>query len=176
MKFRLGSGCGMRPHGNPGGAASKGQTSMIAIAIAVVMLVLIMIFMLSSALSSQAGQSTRSEYRNLFAHNALISVLRTDTECGILSDVLKGGYFGGGRCDSRKFVESRIPAYMGLLLNATGHTDYEWFLEASPMNFRGEVLAIGSAAVKEAAERWDARTIVTWEGYQLEVKLYFKIK
>jgi hypothetical protein len=154
----------------------KGQTSMIAIVIAIVMLVFIMLFMFTSLLGAQAGQSVRSEYRNLYAHSILLSLLRTDTECGTYSEVLKGAYFGGGKCDSLDFLAARLPARIAAILNGTGHTDYEWFLEASPKNFRGNMMAFGNPVVKESMDRWDARTVITWEGYQLEVKIYIRVK
>lgn len=147
---------------------------MIAITIAILILVLITVFLLSAALSSQSGQEFKGEYRNLYAHNMLLSMLRTETDCGSFSDVLKAAYFGGGKCDSDEFMESRLPVLMASLLNATGHTEYEWFLEASPENFQGSELSYGKEDVKQSLERWDARTMITWEGYRLEVKLYIR--
>jgi hypothetical protein len=149
---------------------------MIAIAIAIVMLIFIAIFLLSSSLGSQTSQTLKAEYRNLYAHNALLSVLRTETECGTMSDVMKAAYFGGGKCDSRKFLDSRMPGFMQDMLNATGHTDFDWFIEASPQNFEGVSLSLGNPAVKDAKEKWDARTLINWEGYQLEAKLYLMTK
>ena len=154
----------------------RGQSSMIAIVIAILMMVFIMIFMLSSLMGSQASLSLRSEYRNLYAHNMLLSLLRTDTKCGSLSDVMKGAYFGGGKCDSLPFLSDQLPSHISAMLNGTGHTDYDWFLEASPKNFQGSVLSFGNPDVKEAMDRWDARTMITWEGYQLEVKIYVRVK
>jgi hypothetical protein len=152
----------------------KAQSSMIAIVISVLMLVFLFIFLLSAPTVSQVSQSLNTEYRNLFAHNALLSILAMDTECGVFSDVLKGAYFGGGKCDSEAFVNSRLPSSMDGILNATGHTDYAWLLEATPDNFDGVVLSLGDPSVKGSRESWDARTFVSWEGYRLEVLLYFK--
>jgi len=154
----------------------RGQSSMVAIVIAILMIVFIMVFLFSSLLGSQAGQTLKSEYRNLYAHNMLLSLLRTDTQCGVMSDVLKGAYFGGGKCDSTQFIADRLPSYISSVLNATGHTDYDWFMEASPKNFQGTALAFGNPVVKESLDRWDARTMITWEGYQLEVKIYVRTK
>jgi hypothetical protein len=154
----------------------RGQASMIAIVIAILMLVFIMIFMLFSTLGSPESLAMRSEYRNLFAHNMLLSLLRTDTECGSFSDVMKGAYFGGGKCDSLPFLADRLPGRVSAILNGTGHTEYDWFLEASPKGFQGSVLAFGNPGVKEAMDRFDARTMITWEGYQLEVKIYVTVK
>jgi hypothetical protein len=154
----------------------KGQSSMIAIVLAILMLVFIMIFLLAAGLGSQTSQSLRSEYRNLHAHNMLLSLLRTDTECGTYSDVLKGAYFGGGKCDSMQFMTDRLPGRIMAMLNGTGHTDYDWFLEASPKNFQGSVLSFGNPVVKESMDKWDARTFLTWEGYQLEVIIYVRTK
>ncbi len=149
---------------------------MIAIVIAILMIIIIMIFLLSSNLGSQASQSLKSEYRNLYAHNLLLSLLRTETECGDFSEILKGAYFGGGKCDSMTFLAERMPGRIENINNATGHTDYAWFLEASPNNFQGTLLAFGDPAVKESMGSWDARTMITWEGYQLEVKIYVRTK
>jgi len=153
-----------------------GQSSMIAIIIAILMIVFIMIFMLSPLLGSQSGTALRSEYRNLYAHNMLLSLLRTDTKCGSFSDVMKGAYFGGGKCDSLPFLADQLPGHISAMLNGTGHTDYDWYLEASPKNFQGTMLAFGNPDVEKAMDKWDARTMITWEGYQLEVKIYVKVK
>ena len=147
---------------------------MIAIAVAIVMLIFIMLFMLTYSLTAQPGQAVRSEFRNLYAHNLLLSLLRTDTACGTFSEVLKGAYFGGGKCDSLPFMTERVPDYIASVLNGTGSTDYDWFMQASPKNFQGNELGFGNPAVPESLDRWDARTMVTWEGYQLEVKIYIR--
>ena len=154
----------------------RGQSSMVAIAIAIVMLVFIMLFLMTSTLSVQPGQVIRSEYRNLYAHNLLLSLLRTETGCGTFSEVLKGAYFGGGKCDSLPFMTERVPGYISSVLNGTGSTDYEWFMQATPKNFQGSELEFGNPAVKDSMDRWDARTMITWEGYQLEVVMYMKTR
>jgi hypothetical protein len=149
---------------------------MVAIVVSIVMLIFIMLFMFSSTIGSQSGQVLKTEFRNLYSHSVLLSILRTDTSCGIFSDVLKGAYFGGGKCESESFMRSRLPGFMKALLNATGNTDYDWYLEAEPKNFQGNPMTVGNPDVLDSNERWDARTLVTWEGYQLEVKIYFMIK
>jgi len=154
----------------------RGQTSMITIAIAIVMIVFIMIFLLTSSLVPQQSQTLKSEYRNLYAHNMLLSMLRMETRCGSISDVLKGAYFGGGKCDSMPFLEARLPGYINSVLYATGNTEYEWFFEATPKDFQGSVLGFGNPAVKDSMEKWDARTMITWEDYQLDVKIYIRTK
>lgn len=154
----------------------KGQSSMIAIAVAIVMLIFIMLFMITTTVTNPPGQVIRSEFRNLYAHNLLLSLLRTDTSCGTFSEVLKGAYFGGGKCDSMPFLDEKIPGYIKTVLNATGNTDYGWYIQATPKKFVGSELGFGNPAVKDSLDRWDARTMITWEGYQLEVKLYITLK
>jgi len=128
----------------------KAQTTMIAVTIGIVMLVFILIFLLSISLGSQSGQTLKSEYRNIFAHSLLLSLLRTDTSCGIYSDALKAAYFGGGRCDAKKFFDTATPAFMQDLLNATGQTSYEWYFEAEPKSFRRD--AVAGDAFREGCE------------------------
>lgn len=153
-----------------------GQTSMVAIMMGILMLMFIMIFLVLIPLDNQPIQNIRSEYRNLYAHSLLLSLLRLDTDCGQLSDVIKGAYFGGGRCDSTQFLLDRMPSYVTGILFETGHPDYDWYLECSPKDFQGGVLAFGNPGVKESNVKWDARTMITWEGYQLEVIIYMKTK
>ena len=144
---------------------------MMAILVAIVMLIFIVMFLFSSVIRDQGGAAMKAEYRNLYANNMLLSLLRMDVSCGLMSDALKSAYFGSGSCSGFGF-ESAFTEFADELVLSTGNPDYEWLLEASPKNFDGSVVTWGNQNVKGNQESWDARTILTWEGKQLEIKLY----
>ena len=152
----------------------KAQASMMAILIAMVLLIFIVIFMLTTSFNDEDFQSSRAEYRNLFASNLLLSLLNTDTECGKFSDMLKADYFGGGRCTDG--FTDRIDDYMTMVLNETGYTNYRWLIEAEPKDFIGGVTKTwGDETVKDSLGFWSPPpTILTWSGSPLEVKLYIR--
>ena len=152
----------------------KGQSSMAAIAIAIVLLVFLMVFMFTMAFPS-VDQNLRGEYRKLFSTNALLSVLNTETECGKFSDMLKAQYFGGGKCGDGAFA-SRIEGYMDGILMLSGHTDYDWLMEATPKSFSGTTTSWGDETVTDTNGYWGSTTILTWGGAQLEVKLYIRTR
>ncbi len=150
----------------------KGQTSMVAVVIAVVMVIFIMIFILMDVLSpDQESISLKTEYRDLYTNNLLLSMLETDTDDGKMSDLLKKSYFGSGTG-----FDERIDEYMLFVLNATGHTDYDWLLEVNPNNFQMAFRSWGNTLVTASPGYWDARTILTSGGNQIEVKLYIRTK
>lgn len=154
----------------------RGQTTMVAIAFGIIMMVALLMFLLASTLQTMPGESLKLEYGRLYANNLLLSLERTDTDCGPFAGVLKAAYFGGGKCDIDGFVAKSLPDHVDGVLNATGHTEFEWYLEASPINFQGEDLAFGNPSAKEPGDRHDSRTTITWEGYRLELKIYVKTK
>jgi hypothetical protein len=154
----------------------KGQTSMIAIVIAIVMVAFIALFMFTSTLTTQSSQSTRNEYRSLFATNLLLSMLNMETDCGPFSDFLENALEGvGGDCGKEEF-ERRFPRYVDAVLNATGHTDYDWYFEVTPKDFVSTTYRLGNPAVTDTRGFWDATSIMTWGGNPLEVKLYIRTK
>ncbi len=149
----------------------KGQTSMLAIVIAMILILFIVIFMLTGMFSDDETANMKTQQRDLYANNLLLSLLSTDTSEGTFSDMLKDEYFGGGTA----FGEM-APVFIKATLNATGNTDYDWLIEAEPKDFVGVVKQWGNPAVTEKPGYWDARTVVTWGGNQLEVKLYIRTK
>jgi len=149
----------------------KGQTSIMAMVIAMVLVVFIIIFMLSSAFSGQEDQTLKTEFRDMYTNNLLLSLLATDTDCGRFSDMLKSEYFEGRTCFSEK-----VGAYMKGVLNATGNTNYAWMIEAEPKDFEGSTKTWGDESVTEKPGYWDARTILSYSGRQLEIKLYIRTK
>jgi len=149
----------------------NGQSSMIAMVLAMVLVVFIIIFMLSSTFSGQADQTLKTEFRDMYTNNLLLSLLATDTKCGTFSDMLKEEYFEGRTCFSEK-----LGKYMKGVLNATGNTNYAWLIEVEPKDFQGVSKQWGDTTVKDEPGYWDARTILSWSGRQLEVKLYIKTK
>jgi hypothetical protein len=153
----------------------NGQSSMAAIVMAVVLIVFLAVFMLTTSEPASTAEA-KLEYRKLFATNTLLSILNTETEdCGTMGDMLKASYFGGGKCESTAFDE-RIEGYMDYVLLSSGHTDYDWLIEAAPKDFEGEESQWGNPAVTEKKGYWDARTMLTWGGSVLDVKIYMKTK
>lgn len=149
----------------------KGQASMIAIVIAMVLIVFIMVFMMANTFSGQETETLKTEFRDLYANNLFLSLLVTETECGTFSDMLKAEYFEGRTCFSEK-----LETYMKGTLNATGNTNYAWLIEAEPKDFVGTIKQWGNPSVTETRGYWDATTILSWSGKQLEVKLYIRTK
>ena len=77
----------------------KAQTNMILIILVIVVFGGLVLFLLSFARTV-----SQDEYMNLYAHNLLVSVLRTDTgytdiDCKLTSDVIRCGFFSSDyRC------------------------------------------------------------------------------
>jgi hypothetical protein len=149
----------------------KGQTSMVAMVIAMVLVVFIIIFLMTGTFTDQESTNLKMEQRDLFTNNLLLSLLVTETSDGLMSDLLKDEYFA-----SRENFGRRAETLITNVLNATGHTDYDWLIEAEPKDFVGVVKQWGNPAVTGTPGYWDARTILTWGGNQLEVKLYIRTK
>jgi hypothetical protein len=158
----------------------KGQTSMAVVVIAIVMLVFLAIFLLTMTEPS-GNADAKAEYRKLYATNMLLSLLNTQTsDCGSFSDMLKGSYFGGGKCDDEVFG-NRIGTYIPEILYLSGHTDYDWFIVASPKNFEGTEQSWGNAELRDddgyaCNGCWGVSTMLTWGGSMLDVKIYMKTK
>jgi hypothetical protein len=156
----------------------KGQSSMAVIVIAVVLIVFLAMFMLTTTDTSGNAES-KLEYKKLFATNTLLSILNTQTsDCGSMSDMLKASYFGGGKCANTEFDE-RIEGYVDFLLIASGHTDYDWQIVVSPYSFTGDDMSWGKDGLnleENKRGRWDARTMLTWGGSIIDVKIYMKNK
>lgn len=149
----------------------KGQTSMVAMVIAMVLVLFIMIFLMTGTFTDQESTTLKMEHRDLYANSLLLSLLATETSDGIMSDLLKDEYFA-----SQERFGQKAATFITNVLNATGHTDYDWLIEAEPKDFVGVVKQWGNPGVTESPGYWDARTILTWGGNQLEVKLYIRTK
>jgi hypothetical protein len=149
----------------------KGQTSMVAIVIAMVLVMFIIIFLMTGALSDQESTVIKMDHRDLYANSLLLSLLATETSDGLFSDMLKDAYFG-----SQENFGEKAPVFINYVLNATGHTDYDWLIEAEPKDFVGTTKQWGNSEVTDTPGYWDARTILTRGGNQLEVKLYIRTK
>ncbi len=155
----------------------KGQTSMMAIVIIIILMVFLMIFLATST-TDEGNMQVMEEYRNLFASNMLLSILNTDTSCGTFSDMLKAEYFGSGKCGDTAFTD-HIDEYVDHILLTTGHTDYDWMIEAEPKDFNGITREWGHGGedgVKSHIDRRNSLTILTWGGRMLEVRLYLRTK
>ncbi len=104
----------------------KCQSSIVMIILVIVVFGGLAVFLLSLA-----GNIDQEDYMNIYTHNTLISILRTDTgeggNCKQVSDAIVCGAFGM-LCDSgtpcREVAENRVSHYMGALgyVKAT----YDW--------------------------------------------------
>ncbi len=150
----------------------KGQTSIVAIVIAVVIVMFIMIFMFTTTVTQQLSDDLDAEYRNLYVTNLLLSLLNTETDCGTFADMIKTYYFGERLCTDEEFNEM-LNFHIFEVLNATGNTNYEWLLETEPETGTG-VLQWGNPDVTASHGYWDARTVLSSQGFRIQVKLYIR--
>ena len=99
---------------------AKGQTTMVLIVLVVIVFGGLVLF-----LFSLAGGLNRSEYMNIYTHNLLLSVMRTDTgqlnsDCKLVSDAIMSAFAPSGKtmCGAsglsyQVMAESRISEYLG---------------------------------------------------------------
>jgi len=105
----------------------RGQTSII------MLLLVIMVFgALGIFLLSLVQNVSQDDYMNIYTHNILISLLRTDTDnkgnCREISDIITCAAYGG-LCDSggtcKTLASETIPYYMDKILDKK---PYEWYI------------------------------------------------
>ena len=138
----------------------KAQTSIVMILMVIVIFGGLAIFLLSLA-----GTITQEDYMNMYAHNMLLTLLRTDTgeggDCKYVSDVATCAVYGmscdsGTRCYN--IAEDNIEYYMEQLsrIKAT----YNWFIAI--YNSEGiELLSFGDQElINKKTKKWTASEIV----------------
>ena len=152
----------------------KSQSSTIAIVLGVVVFVGIVMFMLTMPLSEQNLKQAEALHMNRFTSNLLISLTNMDTECGKMSDVMKGAYFGNpactGRCNCITFFKKRVPGYMSVILNETGYTNLKYLIVLKS-DQHAENIELGDSTANSRGS-WEANTRTSWRGSDLEIKIY----
>ncbi len=101
--------------------ANKGQTTLVMIVIIIIIFAGIIMFLLNLA-----GTVSQKEYMNMYSHNMLLSILRTDTgyldsKCQTMSDTLACAFLepswvcegSGMRC--KDLAEGLLASYTGKL-------------------------------------------------------------
>lgn len=153
----------------------NGQASMMAIMMAVVIVIILFMFLLTNALTpKESSINTKTEFRDLFATNLLLSLLNTDVGCGTMEDLVKAEFFVDD-CPGVT-LEDKLDYYMDAVLLATGQTNYDWKFEVKPKNFGGSAKSWGNDEVTSELGYWNSLTFLSWMGKQLEVKLYIRNK
>ena len=138
----------------------KAQSSIVMILLVIVVFGGLAVFLLSLA-----GNVQQEDYMNIYTHNTLLSMLRTDTgdggDCKLVSDALTCGAYGL-LCDSgtpcRTFAEDRVDYYMDALsyVKAT----YDWYLAVYDNNDI-TLLELGNTdLVSEKTKKWSASQTV----------------
>ncbi len=164
---------------------SKGQTNMIMLVILMLVFIGIVIMLLS--LSQTVSQE---DYLNLYAHNLLLSVMRTDTgssdaDCKLISDAMFCAFTLSDKpCGStgktcyqlaNESVDEYIQAFSGISEN------YRYLFEITPVFCsRGEEgcrhMEFGDSSVIDAGRKWVANSAIqksmAGKPYSIKVRLY----
>ena len=156
----------------------KAQSTIIAMVLILIVFVSVMIFLLSMMISQQYVAQTKSLEMKRFASNLLTSLLRMDTDCGKVSDMIKGAFdstycVGLGGCDCENFVRTRIDPYVKRLLNETGYTNLRYTITIEPESLYTRKIDIGDTiSEKELRRAWSARTRLNLYNTNLNVRIY----
>ncbi len=156
----------------------KGQTSMIVIVLMIIIMMGMGVFLLFSSIREPA-----TEFNNYYAHNLLISVLRTHTgygpPCTTVSETVSSAYLHPGTtCQGKpktEVLEEIIPSLMGSVLR--GSLEYYMVIEPESWDVSGgRRLEFGREWVDSAKNRWVANEKVLQYGSNLRVKLVISEK
>jgi hypothetical protein len=138
----------------------KAQTSIVMILMVLVIFAGLAIFLLS-----MAQNVAQEDYMNIYAHNTLLSLLRTDTgegsDCKYVSDVVTCAAYGmdcesGADCGT--LSTSKIDSYM-VALNTIKST-YSWYIGVYDKDDT-TLLGYGDEALlTEKTKKWSASETV----------------
>jgi hypothetical protein len=150
----------------------KSQSSVIAIVLMVVVFVSISMFLMTTLISQQQPAQSKAARMNRLASNMLVSLLRTDTDCGPVSDMIKG-VCGDcvSHCDCRGFVHNRITPYMDKMLNETGYTNLKYSVVIKPTAASCSGIVLGDPSANEKGA-WSANSKLSIYNAELDVKIY----
>jgi hypothetical protein len=139
---------------------NKGQSSIV-----MMVLVLMVFGGLAVFLLSMVQTVSQEDYMNIYAHNMLISVMRTDTgkgaDCALVSDTLSCASYGM-ICDSGEdcstVARSKISEFMTYMNEAK--TTYDWYIGVYDKN-DFLLLELGNTElVAKKTKKWSASETV----------------
>ncbi len=152
----------------------KGQTSMIAIVLIIIIFMAIGIFLLISSIKPEYD-----EYYNLYAHNLLLSVLRSNTGyggyCDTISSTLACAYMTSyrrcGDTDCRNLSATIVPALVEKVIK--DNLDYCIIVEPENRTIGGERVTYGEMCdtVIAKTQKWTANEKILQEGANLNIMM-----
>jgi hypothetical protein len=160
----------------------RGQTTIVLIVLVLIIFAGIAIFLLGVA-----GTVSQVEYTNMYVHNTVLTVLRTntgyqDTNCRLVSDLLGCAFFQptyscGGGPNCRDLATATIEGYMERLEMIRKSYRYLFVVEPEAFIVRTEAgepfkLMFGDESLEAARiEKLTATQTIQRSGHLLKVKL-----
>lgn len=150
----------------------KAQTSIVLILMVLIIFGGLVLFLLSLAQTI-----SQEDYMNIYVHNMILSLLRTDTgelgkECKFVSDAIACATYRG-QCDSgtqcKTLVDDRIDFYMEQLNQIK--TTYNWYIGVFDRN-ELTLLEFGDPRLLDKkTKKWSASEII-YEAMGLQESTY----
>ncbi|RLJ00478.1 MAG: hypothetical protein DRP03_00095 [Candidatus Aenigmatarchaeota archaeon] len=156
----------------------KSQAELVALVM--VMIVFIIIFSLTSLFKNNTRVS--DEYYNLYAHNLLLSLIRTDTGyggiCKSFADTIACAITTNVNCGTKtceEIVEEDLKSLAGKVIKE--NMDYLLIIEPEGWEFfGGKRIEIGNKALANREKRWSANEKIMKKGSNVNVKLIIGLK
>ena len=157
----------------------KAQVSLVVIVLIIVIFMIIGIFMIAS---TKSKPENIDEYYNLYAHNLLLSILRSDTgyggTCKTFSDVAECALVRNGMCGNRACID--IVKYdMKDDIERILKPKLDFLIIIEPENWEnigGNRIMIGNNNLIKRNRRWSANEKIIMSGENINVRLILATK